>query len=445
MHLISRRTFDNDQDCALYNRIAWRILPFLFVLYVVAFLDRVNVGFAKLQLATDIGLSDMAFGFGAGVFFLGYCLFEIPSNLMLKRVGARLWITRIMVVWGLISTSMMFVNSPTSFYILRFLLGVAEAGFYPGVVLYLTFWLPSYAQSQGLACLSLGVGIAGVLGGPLSGWIMQTFAGYGGMAGWQWLFLLEGLPAVLLGIVVYFYLDDRPGKVHWLTPAQNARVVADLEQQRLAHEQAGATHSVRGAFMHRGLWCLVFVNFALLCATYGVSFWMPQIIRSLGEQSLFQTGLISAIPFAVASVCMLIVGKHSDRTRERRWHASLSILAAAIGLALSAALHTSPYLCLFSLCIAMAGSLSAFNVLWAIPGTLLTGTAAAAGIALMTTVGNLGGYASPFMMGWIKQATGHLEFGLYALATLTLVAALVMSSVRPRDRDQQTQAVAVPG
>ncbi|MEE1922736.1 MFS transporter [Pseudomonas sp. 148P] len=432
MNLISRRTFASDQDCALYNRIAWRILPFLFVLYVVAFLDRVNVGFAKLQMAADIGLSDMAFGFGAGVFFLGYCLFEIPSNMMLQKVGARLWITRIMVVWGLISTSMMFVSSPTSFYILRFLLGVAEAGFYPGVVLYLTYWLPSYAQSQGLACLSLGVGIAGVLGGPLSGWIMQTFAGMGGLAGWQWLFLLEGLPAVILGIVVFFYLDDRPGKAHWLTPQQNAKVVADLERQRQTHERAGAPHTFASAFRHRGLWCLVFVNFALLCGTYGVSFWLPQIIRSLGEQTLLQTGLISAIPFAVASVCMLIVGKHSDRTRERRWHAALSILAACLGLVLSAALHAQPLLCLFSLCIAMAGCLSAFNVLWAIPGTLLTGSATAAGIALMTTVGNLGGYASPFMMGWVKEASGHLEYGLYILAALTFAAALVMARVRPR-------------
>lgn len=443
MNLISRSTFENEQDCRLYNRIAWRILPFLFVLYIVAFLDRVNVGFAKLQLAADIGLSDVAFGFGAGVFFLGYCLFEIPSNLMLKRVGARLWITRIMVMWGLISTSMMFVSSPTSFYVLRFLLGVAEAGFYPGVVLYLTLWLPSYAQSQGLACLSLGIGIAGVLGGPLSGWIMQTFAGIYGLAGWQWLFLLEGFPAVLLGISVYFYLDDRPGNAHWLSAEQNAKVVADLERQRIAHEHAGATHTFGSAFKHRGIWCLVFVNFALLCATYGVSFWMPQIIRSLGEQTLLQTGLISAIPFAVASVCMLIVGKHSYRTRERRWHASLSILAAAIGLALSAALHASPSLCLFSLCVAMAGSLSAFNVLWAIPGTLLTGTAAAAGIALMTTIGNIGGYASPFMMGWVKQTTGHLENGLYVLALLTFLAALAMSGMR--SGRQPTGALSMPG
>ncbi len=430
MNLISRNTFVSDQDCSLYNRIAWRILPFLFVLYVVAFLDRVNVGFAKLQMAADVGLSDMAFGFGAGVFFLGYCLFEIPSNMMMQRVGARLWIARIMVVWGIISTSMMFVSTPTSFYILRFLLGVAEAGFYPGIVLYLTYWLPSYAQSQGLACLSLGVGFAGVIGGPLSGWIMQTFASMHGLAGWQWLFLLEGLPAVLLGIVVFFYLDDRPGKVRWLSAAQNAKVVADLDRQRREHEQAGATHTLRSAFRHRALWCLVFVNFALLCGTYGVSFWLPQIIRNLGEQTLLETGLLSAVPFAVGSVCMLLVGKHSDRTRERRWHASLSILAACLGLALSATFHNQPLLCLASLCLAMAGSLSAFNVLWAIPGTLLTGAATGVGIALMTTVGNLGGYASPFMMGWIKQSSGHLEYGLFILAALNLAAALVMARVR---------------
>jgi sugar phosphate permease len=403
MNLISRSTFDNEQDSLLYNRIAWRLLPFLFVLYVVAFLDRVNVGFAKLQMSADIGLSDLAFGFGAGVFFIGYCLCEIPSNMILQRVGARFWITRIMITWGLLSICMMFVKTPTAFYILRFLLGMAEAGFYPGVVLYMTYWFPSYARSQGMAWFNLGIAMAGVLGSPLSGWIMQTFAGVAGMAGWQWLFLLEGIPAVLLGITVFFYLDDRPGKVHWLSPEQNTRVVQQLAAQRQQHEAAGAGHNFRAAFVNKDLWCLIYVNFALLCG----------------------------IPFAVASVVMVLVSRHSDKQRERRWHGTLCNLASAFGLAIAAYFHDQPVLSLAGLSLAMSGGLAGFCVLWALPGVLLTGTAAAAGIALIATVGNLGGYASPFMMGWVKQSSGHLEYGLYALAGMTLIGALVMFSIKP--------------
>lgn len=430
MNLIARNTFDNEQDSTLYNRIAWRLLPFLFVLYIVAFLDRVNVGFAKLQMSADIGLSDLAFGFGAGVFFIGYCLCEIPSNMMLQRVGARFWITRIMVMWGLLSVSMMFVSTPNQFYVLRFLLGMAEAGFYPGVVLYMTYWFPSHARSQGMAWFNLGIAMAGVIGSPLSGWIMQTFAGVAGMAGWQWLFLLEGMPAVILGIVVFFYLDDRPGKVHWLTPEQNERVVRQLAEQRRQQEQAGAGHNFRAAFVNKDLWRLIYVNFALLCGTYGVSFWLPQIVRNLGVESLTRTGLIAAIPFAIASVVMILVSRHSDRTRERRWHGTLCNLASAAGLALAAFFHDQPVLSLAGLSLAMSGGLAGFCVLWALPGVLLTGTAAAAGIALIATIGNLGGYASPFMMGWVKQSSGHLEYGLYVLAAMTVLGALAMFSVK---------------
>ncbi len=436
MNLIARNTFDNEQDSVLYNRIAWRLLPFLFVLYIIAFLDRVNVGFAKLQMAADIGLSDLAFGFGAGVFFIGYCLCEIPSNMMLQKVGARFWITRIMVMWGLLSVSMLFVQTPNQFYVLRFLLGMAEAGFYPGVVLYMTYWFPSYARSQGMAWFNLGIAMAGVIGSPLSGWIMQTFAGVGGMAGWQWLFLLEGMPAVILGIVVFFYLDDRPGKVHWLSAEQNARVVRQLAEQRSAQEQAGAGHNFRAAFVNKDLWRLIYVNFALLCGTYGVSFWLPQIVRNLGIESLTQTGLIAAIPFAVASVVMILVSRHSDRTRERRWHGTLCNLASAAGLAMAAFFHDQPVLSLAGLSLAMSGGLAGFCVLWALPGVLLTGTAAAAGIALIATIGNLGGYASPFMMGWVKQSSGHLEYGLYVLAVMTVLGALAMSAVKPPSSTQ---------
>lgn len=429
MKLLSRGSFENDRDWHVYNKIALRILPFLFVLYVVAFLDRVNVGFAKLQMAADIGLSDVAFGFGAGVFFIGYCICEIPSNVMLQKVGARFWIARIMFVWGLLSAGMMFVSTPTQFYVMRFLLGVAEAGFYPGVVLYMTYWLPESARSQGMAYFNLGIAMAGVIGSPLSGWIMQTFSGTWGMAGWQWLFLIEGLPAALLGIVVYCYLDNGPGKAKWLTVDENQLVVRQLEEQRRRSEQNGASHKFRAAFVNKGIWCLIVTNFALLCGTYGVSFWMPQIVKNLGVQSLFHTGLIAAIPFAVASVVMVLVSKHSDKTKERRWHGTLCTIASAGGLIFSAYFHDNVYLSLIGLSIAMSGGLAGFCVLWALPGVLLTGTAAAAGIALIATIGNLGGYASPFMIGWVKETTGHLEYGLYVLALMTLLGAVSMLAV----------------
>ena len=440
MNLLSRLTFQSARDWALYNRIARRILPFLFFLYIISFLDRVNVGFAKLQMAVDIGLSDTAFGFGAGVFFIGYCICEIPSNLMLQRLGAKFWIARIMVVWGVVSASMMFAHSPLTFYVLRFLLGISEAGFYPGIVLYLTYWFPGYARSQAMAYFNLGIALAGVLGSPLSGWIMQTFAGVWGLAGWQWLFVLEGAPAVLFGIVTYFYLDNGPGKVRWLSAEDNARVVSQLTAERTSSERDGARHDFAAAFSNLGIWCLIVTNFTLLCGTYGVSFWMPQIIKNLGVRNLLTTGVLAAVPFAVAAVVMLMVSKHSDKTKERRWHGTISTLLSAVGLAFSAWFHTQPYLSLLGLSVAMAGGLSGFCVLWALPGVLLTGQAAAAAIALMAMIGNLGGYASPFLMGWLRDHTGHLENGLYALSAVTLIGAVTMACVpqlrqRPRGAD----------
>jgi D-galactonate transporter len=429
VNLLSRPTFPSAHAWTLYNRIARRILPFLFFLYIISFLDRINVGFAKLQMAADIGLSDTAFGFGAGVFFIGYCLCEIPSNLMLQRIGAKFWIARIMVVWGIVSASMMFVHSPTSFYVLRFLLGVSEAGFYPGIVLYLTYWFPGYARSQAMAYFNLGIALAGVLGSPLSGWIMQTFAGVWGLAGWQWLFVLEGAPAILFGFVTYFYLDNGPGNVRWLSPDDNARVTAQLAAERKSSELDGARHDFRAAFSNAGIWCLIVTNFTLLCGTYGVSFWMPQIVKNLGIASLLTTGLLAAVPFAVAAVAMLLVSRHSDKTKERRWHGTISTLLSAVGLAFSGCFHAQPYLSLLGLSVAMAGALSGFCVLWALPGVLLTGEAAAAGIALMATIGNLGGYASPFLIGWLRDRTGHLESGLFALAAVTLVGAIAMACV----------------
>ncbi|RQS26454.1 MULTISPECIES: MFS transporter [unclassified Burkholderia] len=444
MNLLSRSTFQSARDWVLYNRIARRILPFLFVLYIISFLDRVNVGFAKLQMSADIGLSDTAFGFGAGIFFIGYCLCEIPSNLMLQRIGAKFWIARIMVVWGIVSVCMLFVTSPRMFYVLRFLLGISEAGFYPGIVLYLTYWFPAYARSQAMAYFNLGIALAGVIGSPLSGLIMQSFAGVWGLAGWQWLFLLEGTPAVLLGLVTYFYLDNCPGSVRWLSAEDNALVTTQLAAERASNEQHGARRDFRAAFSNAGIWCLIVTNFTLLCGTYGVSFWMPQIVKDLGIRSLLTTGVLAAVPFAVAAIVMIIVSKHSDRTQERRWHGTIATALSAAGLAIGACFHDQPYLSLAGISIAMAGGLSAFCVLWALPGVMLTGQAAAAAIALMAMIGNLGGYASPFLIGFLRDRTGHLESGLYALAAATVIGAATMACA-PQLRHRRAVAGSVFG
>jgi D-galactonate transporter len=426
MRFLARSSFDDPREDRMYNRIAMRLLPFLLVAYVVSFLDKVNVGFAKLQMATDIGLTDQAFGFAAGIFFIGYCICEIPSNLMLQKVGAKFWIARIMVVWGALSVGMMFVRTDTAFFVMRFLLGVAEAGFYPGIVLYLTYWFPTRLRSQVNAIFFLGIALSGVIGGPLSGLIMSSLSGAAGLAGWQWLFLIEGAPAVALGVVTYFYLSNGPRDAKWLSAQDRAVVAKQLESEHASQLAAGTGHSFGAAFRDPNIWLLAFANFALLGSTYGVSFWLPQIVRNLGVKSYLDTGLIASIPFVAAAIGMVLIGRHSDRHDERRWHAAGSALMSAFGLVVAGAFSASPVISLAGLSIAMTGALAGLAVMWSLPGVLLTGTAAAAGIALMATVGNLGGYVTPFVIGWLKQHTQRLEYGLYALAAVTLAGAFAM-------------------
>ena len=426
MSFLPLSNFENTEQWRVYNKIAWRLMPFLLLLYIISFLDRVNVGFAKLQMSADIGLSDAAYGIGAGIFFLGYCLCEIPSNLLLQRFGAKFWIARIMVVWGIISTAMLFVQTPWQFYGMRFLLGIAEAGFYPGIILYLTYWYPARLRSQICAIFFLGIALSGVIGGPLSGWIMNTFGGLYGLHGWQWLFLLEGTPAIIFGVVSYFYLDDSPAQAKWLAAGEKALVVSELEEENQRKLAAGVGHKFSHAIKDVNVWLLAFANFALLSGVYGVSFWMPQIIRDLGVQDLLTNGIVTSIPYAVACVGMILIGKHSDRTGERKWHTAACGVLGAIGLVLSGVFAQQPIISLLGLSLAMTGALAGLAVMWALPGTILTGAAAAAGIALMATVGNLGGYIAPITLGLVKQATGHLEYGLYAMAAAMLVGAVLM-------------------
>lgn len=428
MPLLDQTRFTSPLEARCYNRIARRLLPFLIGLYVVSFLDRVNVGFAKLQMAADIGLSDTAYGIGAGIFFFGYCLFEIPSNLMLQRLGARFWIARILVVWGIVSACMACVSSARMFYLFRFLLGVTEAGFYPGIILYLTYWFPSRLRSQVTALFFLGMPVAVVLGAPLSGWVMSSFDGKLALAGWQWMYIVEGTPAALLGIACLFYLDNGPASARWLDAPEKQVVTWELAHEARIQQAAGAGHTFSHAIRDRNAWTLAFANFTLLAGMYGVTFWLPQIVKDLGIDNLLVNGALTAVPFAVAAIVMVIIGKRSDRSGERKWHMVASALVGAAGLVLSAAFSTNLLLSLLGLTLAASGIFASFAVMWTLPSTLFVGPAAAAGIALMATVGNLGGYVAPAMLGVVKNATQRLDLGLDLLAALVVLGMLAALS-----------------
>jgi ACS family tartrate transporter-like MFS transporter len=406
-------------------RITRRLIPFLFLLYIVAFLDRVNVGFAALQMKDDLGFGDAVYGFGAGIFFIGYFLFEVPSNLILERVGPRFWIARIMFTWGVLSSAMMFVRGETAFYVLRFLLGVAEAGFFPGIVLYLTYWFPAAERARAVALFMTATAMAGVIGGPISGALLEM-DGLAGLEGWQWLFLLEGLPAVALAFVVLAFLTDRPEEAHWLAADERAWLIARLARERATVEQAHGRTALRHALADTRVWSLGLLYFALVLSIYAVSLWLPQIVAGLAQMSDFEVGLVSALPYVVASVGMVVVGAHSDRTGERRWHIAAPALVGAAGFAASAAFQ-HPVLALASLSLAALGIWSALGPFWTLPTAFLSGSAAAGGIALINSIGNLGGFAGPWALGLIKQSTGSFAPGLLLLAlSLIVVAALAL-------------------
>ncbi|RKP56629.1 MFS transporter [Pararobbsia silviterrae] len=438
MYYLARRTFATENDWKLFNKVAHRILPIILIQYIISFLDRINIGFAKLHMAADIGLSNTAFGVGAGIFFVGYCIFEIPSNMLLARLGAKLWLSAIMVVWGAIEICMFVVRDTSSFYTMRFLLGIAEAGFYPGLILYLTYWFPGFVRSQVQSFLSLGIALAGLVGGPLSGWIMQTFHNTLGLADWQWLFILEGIPAVLVGIFSWFYLDNGPSDVAWLDESERTQLIRQLKDEQADSLRHGAVHDYRGALLSPTIWCLIGANFALLSLTYGISFWLPQIIKELGVAGMKSNGLMAAIPYAFAGVVMFFVSQHSDMKRERRWHSIISLVCAAAGLVMAALCRDDTVLSMIGISVALAGTLSGFNVVWAMPSTLLSAAAAPAGIALMATVGNLGGYVSPFAIGWLADTTGQIYTGLYFVAAIAIAGALCIA-LMPRARIDATR------
>jgi MFS family permease len=431
-------------DPATFRQVARRLLPLLFTCYIVAYLDRVNIGFAKLQMSGDLGWSDVVYGFGAGIFFLGYFLFEVPSNLLLERVGARRWIARIMVTWGLVSGAFAFVDripwgplpdwfglSPDvfGFYALRLLLGVAEAGFFPGIILYLTYWVPRARLARTVAWFMTAIAVANVLGAPLSGALMQGLDGSGGWAGWRWLFVVEAAPSVLLGLALLRALPDGPAQATWLTPAQRAHVHA-----RVQAEAAGVTagprpaHSVRAAFADPRTWALAVVYLAGTVSLYGVNFWMPTIVQELGVASTdyLAVGLLTMIPWGLAGVAMVLVGAHSDRTGERRWHVAGALLATAAGLAALAVVGARPVPAMLALTLITGGVLSFLATFWSVPASFLRASAAAAGIAWINAVGNLGGHFGPDLIGRVRTATDSTALAFVTLAAIAAGGALVM-------------------
>ena len=414
-------------DAAL-ARVRRRLLPFLFALYIIAYMDRINVGFASLQMNRELGLSDAVFGLGAGLFFIGYFIFEIPSNLVLARVGARTWIARIMVTWGIAAIAMMFVSGAASFYTVRFLLGAAEAGFFPGVILYLGWWFPEREQARAIALFMTATAIAGIVVGPISGALL-TMHGVLGISGWQWLFAMEGLPAIILGIFVIFWLPDRPEDARWI-PDDGRNALSQMLAAERQQRSRTSRHGLGEGLFDRRVWLMATIYFCFVMGLYGVNLWLPQIVRGLGAGGDLEIGLITAIPSLAAALCMVRVGRASDRSGERRRYLVLSLTAAAAGLFLSAITH-NPIVELAAISISFAGISSALGPFWAIPNEFLGGAAAAGGIALINSLGNLGGFAGPTLMGYMKQSTGSFAAGL-ALLALSIAAAASLSMLVPR-------------
>ncbi|MEQ3548885.1 MFS transporter [Pseudonocardia nematodicida] len=410
----------------VYRKVAFRLVPLLFVCYVIAYLDRVNVSFARLQMDDELWFSDVVYGIGAGVFFVGYIVFEVPSNIVLHKVGARRWIARIMISWGVVSGMMALANSPFTFYLLRFLLGVAEAGFIPGILLYLTYWFPAHRRGRITALFLTAIPVATIFGGPLSGWLMQAFDDVGGLRGWQWMFIVEAVPAVLLGLVVLRMLDDRVADATWLTDDERAVVAREVAADDDAKPAAHA--SVRDTMRSPVIWLLGGIYFAVALGIYTISFWLPTILSRSGVESTVAVGFLSAVPYLVAVVAMVAVAANGDRTGERRWHTAVPCALGGVGLIAVGMTQSSTVLALIALTVAAAAISSAQAAFWSLPAALLSGVGAAAGIALVNSIGNIAGAVSTSLVGVISDATGSTATSLYVFGVvLVLGGALVLT------------------
>jgi ACS family tartrate transporter-like MFS transporter len=409
--------------------VTWRLIPFLFVLYVVAYLDRVNFGYAALEMNAALGISAEMFGFLSGIFFIGYLIFEIPSNVILQRVGARIWISRIMVSWGIVVIITAAASSALELAALRFVLGVAEAGFFPGLILYLTIWFRQRELAQAVALFMAALAISNIVGAPVSTWILDNIAWFG-IAGWRWLFILEGIPAVVLGIATWLYLTDKPEDAHWLSDDEKTWLAAELAEEERLRVKNGAGTDIRAVVADRSVWHLSLIYCTLVIGLYGTGFWMPQIIRALNpDASNFSIGVLMMIPFAAALVCMIAWGRHSDRTGERRWHTGLPPLAGGVAL-IGAGLLFEPVIAFLLLIVATVGIFCSFGPFWTRPAAVFTGIAAAVGIALINSVGNLGGFIGPTLMGYLAAVTGSLQGGLIALGACLVFCGIIAVAFR---------------
>lgn len=417
------------EENRIYRKVTLRLIGFLFVCYTFAFLDRINVGFAKMGMQADLGFSEAVFGLGAGIFFVSYFLLEVPSNVLLMRFGARRWIARIMFTWGILSAATLFVQTPMQFYTVRLLLGAAEAGFFPGVILYLTQWYPAQRRGRVITLFMAAIPLASIIGGPVSGWILSAFAdvNHWGMANWQWLFLLEGLPAAFLGIIAWFYLDDSIKDAKWLTSDEKQLLQKNIDSD---HKLA-VTHRLRDAMKMPLVWLLALINFVYL-AGITIVLWMPSMLRAAGVTDTVKIGWMVAVPFMVAIVAMLVLGWTSDKTGERRWHTIMPGLLCAAGIAAMPFVMHSPALLLLTSIFALAGNVVANALYWNLPTAVLSGTAAAVGIAFINAFGQIAGFASPSLFGWLFTLTGSAGLGLTILAACIAVGTLSILLINPK-------------
>jgi ACS family tartrate transporter-like MFS transporter len=405
------------------SRLNRRIVPLFFVIYIINFLDRVNVGFAALQMNQDLGFNAEMYGFGAGIFFIGYVIFEIPSNMMLTKVGARYWLSRIMVSWGVVAAAMAFVHGSTSFYILRFLLGVAEAGFVPALLVYLNEWYPARERAGVVSKIWSATAVSIVIGGPISGLIL-SMNGVLGVTGWQWMFVIEGVPAIFLGVFLFLFVTDKPEQAKWLTAPQREWLVSVLAAEEAQRQKNEATSSFAAAFRDPRIWVLGFMYACLGFGFFGITLWLPQVVKQVSQLSNLQTSFVTAIPFICAVVAMIVVGKHSDRTGERRWHIVAGTLVAALGFAISGNV-ADPVMALVAISIGAMGLWSVIAVFWQIPSKFLTGAAAAVGVAIINSCGSMGGFVGPYVIGWIRSHSPGFGAAMLAVAAAMLIAAAI--------------------
>ncbi|GJH28374.1 MFS transporter [Caballeronia novacaledonica] len=412
------------EEDAVFRKISLRVMPLVLIAYVFAFLDRINIGYAQLQMKQDLAFSDAVYGLGAGIFFVTYLLFEVPSNLLLEKIGARLTFLRIMVLWGLTSAATAFVSAPWQFYAIRLMLGIFEAGFFPGIILYLTYWYPSQRRGRVTGLFLFGMPITGVLGGPLSGTIMSGMEGLGGMHGWQWLFIVEGLPTVLMGFLLYRMLPNKPAEASWLDDAEKESVRAAMSADHKDDAAHGGHGKLLAALADPMTYVLAFIYFCCACAVYTLTFWLPTMIKGIGIASLSTIGWFTAVPYFFGALGVLIISRSSDRFGERRWHVGGTLAIGVIALASTSFAGSGVGMVMTLLCIASFFIFGGGSLFWSIPPTYLGRSAAAAGIAVISSLGILGGFVSPTLIGWIKGATGSIQLGLFALTAVVLAGCL---------------------